>query len=69
MKGWSVVFEGARWQADMVLAVLEAKGIRAESLGGAGDAIGADFNDAAVYVPEEQAQTAREVLRELDRRD
>jgi len=66
VKGWTVVFEGARWEADMVMAVLEAKGIRVETLGGMGEYLATNFYDSVVYVPDPEAGQAKAVLAALD---
>jgi hypothetical protein len=63
VKGWAVVFRGERIQADLVAAVLEAHGIRVEVFGDHSYGVGINFTDAQVMVPDEQAETARDVIR------
>jgi Putative prokaryotic signal transducing protein len=62
VKGWSVVFRGERIQADLVAAVLQADGLRVEVFGDHAYGVGVNLTDARVMVPDEQAQTAREVI-------
>ena len=61
VKGWSVVFRGERIQADLVAAVLQADGLRVEVFGDHAYGVGVNLTDARVMVPDEQAQTAREI--------
>jgi hypothetical protein len=63
VKGWAVVFRGERIQADLLAAVLEAHGIRVEVFGDHSYGVGINFTDAQVMVPDEQAETARDVIR------
>ena len=67
VKGWTVVFMGYRYQADIVAAALEAKGLRVEVFGdhGFGPALTLSDN-ARIMVPEEQAETARRVIKEAE---
>lgn len=62
VKGWSVVFRGERIKADLVAAVLQADGLRVEVFGDHAYGVGVNLTDARVMVPDEQAQTAREVI-------
>jgi hypothetical protein len=66
VKGWTVVFRGERMQADLLAAVLEADGVRVEVFGDNGYGIGIDLTDARVMVPDDQAETARELIRQAD---
>ena len=50
----------------MVMAVLEAKGIRVETLGGMGEYLATNFYDSVVYVPDPEAGQAKAVLAALD---
>jgi hypothetical protein len=62
VKGWAVVFRGERIQGDLVAAVLQAHGIRAEVFGDHSYGVGINFTDAQVMVPDEQAGAARELI-------
>ena len=66
VKGWSVVFRGERIQADLVAAVLQADGLRVEVFGDHAYGVGVNLTDARVMVPDEQAKTAREIIREAE---
>ena len=66
VKGWTVVFEGHRIQADLVAAALEADGLRVEVFGDNAYGVGVDLTDARVMVPDEQAQTARRIIKEAE---
>jgi len=63
VKGWSVVFRGQRIQADLVAAVLQADGLRVEVFGDHAYGVGVNLTDARVMVPDDQAETARELIR------
>ena len=64
VKGWSVVFKGERLQAELLAAVLEADGLRVEVFGDNAYGVGVDLTEARVMVPDDQAQTARRIIRE-----
>ena len=66
VKGWSVVFRGERIQADLVAAVLEADGLRVEVFGDHAYGVGVNLTEARVLVPDEQAQTARELIAQAE---
>ena len=66
VKGWTIVFEGHRIQADLVAAALEADGLRVEVFGDNAYGVGVDFTEARVMVPEEQAQTARRIIKDAE---
>jgi hypothetical protein len=66
VKGWSVVFRGQRIQADLVAAVLQADGLRVEVFGDHAYGVGVNLTDARVMVPDDQAQTARELIRQAE---
>jgi putative signal transducing protein len=68
IKGWTVVFMGYRFQADVVAAALEARGVRVEVFGdhGFGPAISLS-NNAQVLVPDDQARIARRIVREAEK--
>jgi hypothetical protein len=64
--GWEVVFTGERLKADLVAAVLEANGIRVEVFGDTAYSYAINLTEARVLVPEDQAQAARELIRQAD---
>ena len=66
VKGWSVVFRGERIQADLVAAVLEADGLRVEVFGDHAYGVGVNLTEARVMVPDDQADTARELIRQAE---
>jgi Putative prokaryotic signal transducing protein len=66
VRGWTVVFEGHRIQADLVAAALEADGLRVEVFGDNAYGVGVDLTEARVMVPDDQAQTARRIIREAE---
>ena len=67
VKGWEVVYRGERLHADLVAAVLEANGITVEVFGDTAYSYAINFTDARVLVPEESAETARELIRQAER--
>jgi len=66
VKGWTIVFEGHRIQADLVAAALEADGLRVEVFGDNAYGVGVDLTEARVMVPDEQAQIARRIIKEAE---
>ena len=56
VKGWEVVFRGDRMQADLLAAVLEANGLRAEVFGDTAYSYAINFTEARVMVPADQAE-------------
>jgi hypothetical protein len=66
VKGWSVVFRGERIQADLVAAVLQADGLTVEVFGDHAYGVGVNLTDARVMVPDDQAETARELIRQAE---
>jgi hypothetical protein len=64
VKGWDVVFTGERLQADILAAVLDANGIRVEVFGDTAYSYAVNFTDARVLVPADQAENARELIRQ-----
>ena len=67
VKGWTVVYQGHRFQADVLAAVLEAHGIRVEVFGDTAYGIGIDFTDARVMVPDAQAAAAKRLIKEAEK--
>jgi len=63
VKGWEVVFRGDRLQADLLAAVLEANGVRAEVFGDTAYSYAINFTEARVMVPADQLTTAQELIR------
>ena len=63
VKGWSVVFEGNRFEADLVAAALEAHGIRTEVFGFQGFGTGLNLGNARILVPDGQAGAARRLIK------
>lgn len=63
VKGWEVVFRGDRMQADLLAAVLEANGLRAEVFGDTAYSYAINFTEARVMVPADQVSVARELIR------
>jgi threonine dehydratase len=66
VKGWTIVFRGGRIQADLVAAVLQADGLRVEVFGDHAYGVGINLTDALIMVPDDQVETAREIIRQAD---
>ena len=66
VKGWSVVFKGERLQADLIAAILEADGIEVEVFGDNAYGVGIDLTEARLMVPDEDAETARQIIKEAE---
>jgi putative signal transducing protein len=64
VKGWTVVFKGDRFQAEIVAAALQADGLRVEVFGDNAYGIGINLTAARLMVPDDQAETARRLIRE-----
>ena len=63
MKGWSVVFSGPNYAAEVVFASLEAAGYRAEIMTDTGHVWpGLMTEDTRVFVPDEQAAEALRMI-------
>jgi len=62
VKGWEVVFRGDRLQADLLAAVLEANGLRAEVFGDTAYSYAINFTEARVMVPADQLETAQDLI-------
>ena len=63
MKGWEVVFTGPEFAAQTVAAALDAAGIRVETMTDTGNLWpGAQIDQSRVFVPEEAAAQARELI-------
>jgi hypothetical protein len=66
VRGWSVVFRGERIHADLVAAVLSADGLNVEVFGDHAYGVGVNLTDARVMVPDDQAETARQLIRQAE---
>ncbi|HEY1161679.1 MAG TPA: DUF2007 domain-containing protein [Candidatus Dormibacteraeota bacterium] len=64
VEGWEVVFRGDRMEADLLAAVLEANGLRAEVFGDNAYTYAINFTDARVMVPADQLASAEELIRQ-----
>jgi hypothetical protein len=64
IKGWEVVFRGDRMQADLLAAVLDANGLRAEVFGDTAYSYAINFTEARVMVPADQLVAAEAVIRD-----
>jgi len=63
VKGWSVVFKGPNYAAEVVFASLEAAGYRTEIMTDTGHVWpGLMTEDTRVFVPDEQAEEARKMI-------
>lgn len=68
VKGWTVVYKGERIQAEIIAAALQAEGLQAEVFGDSAYGVGINLTDARLMVPDDQAATARRVIREAETR-
>jgi len=66
IKGWTVVYKGERFQAEIVAAALIAEGLRAEVFGDSAYGVGINLTEARLMVPDGQADAARRVIREAE---
>ena len=66
IRGWTVVYEGVRIQADLVAAALQADGLQVEVFGDNAYGVGIDLTAARVMVPDGQASTARRLIKEAE---
>ena len=64
VKGWEIVFRGDRMQADLLAAVLDANGLRAEVFGDTAYTVAINFTEARVMVPADQLAAAEALIRE-----
>ena len=62
--GWEVVYRGDRMQADLLAAVLEANGLRAEVFGDTAYSYAINFTEARVMVPADQLTSAQDLIRQ-----
>ena len=66
VKGWQLVFRGERLRADLLAAILEARGIRVEVFGDNAYGVGIDLSPARVMVPDAQAEAALDLIRQAE---
>jgi putative signal transducing protein len=66
IKGWTVIFKGQRLQAELLAAILEADGVRAEVFGDTPYGVAIDMTDARLLVPDDQAGHARRLIKEAE---
>ncbi len=66
VRGWTVIYEGERIQAEIVAASLEADGLQVEVFGDNAYGVGIDLTAARVMVPDGQAATARRLIKEAE---
>jgi hypothetical protein len=66
VKGWTVVWQGERIQAEIIAASLQAEGLQPEVFGDNAYGVGVDLTEARLMVPDEQAATARRVIKEAE---
>jgi hypothetical protein len=66
VKGWTVIFQGQRLRAELLQAILEADGVRAEVFGDTAYGVGIDLTDARLMVPDDQAGHARRLIKEAE---
>lgn len=66
VKGWTVVFQGNRFQAEIVAAALQAHGLTPEVFGDNAYGVLVDFSAARLMVPDGQAATARRLIKEAE---
>jgi hypothetical protein len=63
VKGWTVVYKGERFQAEIIAAALNAEGLSAEVFGDSAYGVGINLTEARLMVPDGQAEAARRVIR------
>jgi putative signal transducing protein len=66
IRGWTVVYKGERFQAEIIAAALSAEGLRAEVFGDSAYGVGINLTEARLMVPDDQAEAARRVIREAE---
>jgi hypothetical protein len=66
VEGWEVVFTGDRLKADLLVAVLDANGIRGEVFGDTAYSYAVNFTEARLFVPADQADSARELIQQAE---
>jgi hypothetical protein len=66
VEGWTVVFKGERIQAEIVAASLQAEGLHPEVFGDNAYGVGIDLTEARLMVPDDEADTARRVIKNAE---
>ena len=66
VRGWTVVYEGERIQAEIVAAALEADGLQVQVFGDNAYGVGVDLTLARIMVPDGQASTARRLIEKAE---
>ncbi len=66
VKGWTVIFKGQRFQAEILQAILQADGLRVEVFGDTAYGVGIDLTEARLLVPDDEAGTARRLIQEAE---
>ena len=66
VKGWTVVYRGNRFQAEIIAAALQANGLTPEVFGDNAYGVLVDFSAARLLVPDGQASTARRLIKEAE---
>jgi hypothetical protein len=66
VKGWTLIFKGDRLQAEILQAILQADGLRVEVFGDSAYGIGINLTEARLLVPDDQASTARRLIKEAE---
>lgn len=63
VKGWTIVYRGNRFQAEIIAAALQANGLTPEVFGDNAYGVLVDFSAARLMVPDGQASTARRLIK------
>ncbi|HET7339109.1 MAG TPA: DUF2007 domain-containing protein [Candidatus Dormibacteraeota bacterium] len=63
VQGWTVIFKGERIRAEIVAASLQAEGLHPEVFGDNAYGVGIDLTEARLMVPDDEADTARRVIK------
>ena len=66
VKGWTVVYRGNRFQAEIIAAALQANGLTPEVFGDNAYGVLVDFSAARLMVPDGQAATARRLIKDAE---
>ncbi len=66
IRGWTVIYEGERIQAEIVAAALQADGLQVEVFGDNAYGVGINLTAARVMVPDGQASAARRLIKEAE---
>jgi Putative prokaryotic signal transducing protein len=66
VKGWTVVYRGNRFQAEIIAAALQANGLTPEVFGDNAYGVLVDFGAARLMVPDGQASSARRLIKEAE---